>query len=45
MSKWVKELAEVAALITLFVAFCVLAGYLLMDLVGRVGVTMPPPPW
>jgi len=45
MNNGVKEWAEVMAILASFVAFCVVAFYLLADLIAQFGETMPAPPW
>ena len=45
MNNGVKEWAEVMAILVAFVAFCILAFYLLADLIAQFGETIPAPPW
>jgi len=39
-----KEWAEALAIVASFVVFCIVAGYLLMNLIAGFGETIPPMP-
>ena len=39
-----KDWAEVVAIVASFLTFCVVASYLLMNLIIEFGKTFPPPP-
>jgi hypothetical protein len=45
MKNEMKEWAEVVAILAAFVASCVMAFYLLADLVAQFGESIPAPPW
>ena len=45
MNNGVKEWAEVMAILASLVAFCVMAVYLLADLIAEFGETIPAPLW